>query len=146
MSSTLAPPRRSAALDCLARPGTRSARPKVVKVGAVNEPKPPVVWIEQHAGVDGVAVLDAIGRCHDPAFLPFVVGRIRIEALGPNHVDVGARFWLVYGSYFGYIRLVELDTKTGKRINSSTTPVNPAVNCQAAVIKFFHCWYYFVFT
>jgi beta-xylosidase len=30
--------------------------------------------------------------------------------LGPD-----GRLWLTYGSYFGYIRLVELDPKTGKR-------------------------------
>ena len=27
------------------------------------------------------------------------------------------RLWLTYGSYFGYIRLVQLDPKTGKRLH-----------------------------
>ncbi len=26
------------------------------------------------------------------------------------------RLWLTYGTYFGFIRLVELDPKTGKRM------------------------------
>ena len=40
-----------------------------------------------------------------------------------NAIDPGlfqdpndGRLWLTYGSYFGYIRLVELDPKTGKRL------------------------------
>ena len=39
-----------------------------------------------------------------------------------NAIDPGVlldptdgRLWLAYGSYFGYIRLVELDPKTGQR-------------------------------
>ena len=31
--------------------------------------------------------------------------------------------WLTYGSYFGYIRLVQLDPKTGKRLRPDTKPV-----------------------
>ena len=41
-----------------------------------------------------------------------------------NAIDPGVfldpndgRLWLTYGSYFGYIRLVELDPKTGKRLH-----------------------------
>src|SRR5665213_1895687 len=41
-----------------------------------------------------------------------------------NAIDPGVlldpndgRLWLVYGSYFGYIRQVELDPKTGKRLH-----------------------------
>jgi len=32
--------------------------------------------------------------------------------------------WLTYGSYFGYIRLVELNPKTGKRLYPDRKPVN----------------------
>ena len=79
------------------------------------------------ASSDGVEDCNAI----DPGVL-----------LDPND----GRLWLVYGSYFGYIRLVELDTKTGKRINSSTTPVNLAVNCEAAIMIFHDGWYYLLAT
>ena len=57
-----------------------------------------------------------------------------------NAIDPGVfldpndgRLWLIYGSYFGYIRLVELDPKTGKRAASRTTSrVNLAINCEAS--------------
>ena len=49
-----------------------------------------------------------------------------------NAIDPGVfldptdgRLWLVYGSYFGYIRLVELDPKTGKRLNPNDQPARP---------------------
>ena len=32
------------------------------------------------------------------------------------------KLWLIYGSYFGYIRLVQLDPKTGKRSTRTTSP------------------------
>src|SRR5215203_2865975 len=56
------------------------------------------------ASSDGVEESNAI----DPGVL-----------LDPND----GKLWLVYGSYFGYIRLVELDPKTGKRINPNDKPV-----------------------
>ena len=34
------------------------------------------------------------------------------------------RLWMVYGSHSGYIRLVELDPKTGKRVNANDKPVD----------------------
>ena len=56
------------------------------------------------------------------------------------------RLWLVYGSYFGYIRLVELDAKTGKRLNPNDKPVNVAINCEAAVMMYHDGWYYLLAT
>jgi arabinan endo-1,5-alpha-L-arabinosidase len=56
-----------------------------------------------------------------------------------NAIDPGVfldptdgRLWLVYGSYFGYIRLVELNPKTGKRLNPNEQPRNLAINCEAS--------------
>lgn len=62
--------------------------------------------------------------------------------LDPND----GRLWMVYGSYFGYIRLVELNPKTGKRLNPSDTPRNIAVNCEAATLIFHEGWYYLLAT
>ena len=45
--------------------------------------------------------------------------------LDPND----GRLWLTYGSYFGFIRLVELDPKTGKRLHPDRPPADLAVNC-----------------
>jgi arabinan endo-1,5-alpha-L-arabinosidase len=62
--------------------------------------------------------------------------------LDPND----SRLWLVYGSYFGYIRLVELDPKTGKRLNPNDTPRNLAINCEASDIIYHDGWYYLLAT
>lgn len=70
-----------------------------------------------------------------------------------NAIDPGlfldptdGRFWLCYGSYFGYIRLVELDPKTGQRLNPDFAPVNLAVNCEASIIIYRDGWYYLLAT
>ena len=70
-----------------------------------------------------------------------------------NAIDPGVfldpndgRLWLVYGSYFGYIRLVELDAKTGKRLNPNDTPRNLAVNCEASDMIYHDGWYYLLAT
>jgi hypothetical protein len=58
-----------------------------------------------------------------------------------NAIDPGVfldpntgRLWLTYGSYFGYIRLVELDPKTGKRLNPDEKPRNIAINSEASIM------------
>lgn len=70
-----------------------------------------------------------------------------------NAIDPGAlldrndgRLWLVYGSYFGYIRLVELNPKTGQRLNASDTPVDLAINCEASILIYHDGWYYLLAT
>jgi arabinan endo-1,5-alpha-L-arabinosidase len=54
--------------------------------------------------------------------------------------------WLTYGSYFGYIRLVQLNPNTGKRLYPNVKPVNVAVNGEASVIIFRDGWYYLLLT
>lgn len=70
-----------------------------------------------------------------------------------NAIDPGVlldptdgKLWLVYGSYFGYIRLVQLDPKTGKRIDPNDKPVNIAINCEAAILIYRDGWYYLLAT
>jgi arabinan endo-1,5-alpha-L-arabinosidase len=70
-----------------------------------------------------------------------------------NAIDPGVfldpkdgRLWLTYGSYFGYIRLVELDPKTGKRANASEKPRDLAINCEASDMMFHDGWYYLLAT
>jgi len=70
-----------------------------------------------------------------------------------NAIDPGAfldpndgRLWLVYGSYFGYIRLVELDPKTGKRVSPNDQPRNIAINCEASDMIYHDGWYYLLAT
>ncbi len=70
-----------------------------------------------------------------------------------NAIDPGllrdpndGRLWLVYGSYFGFIRLVELDPKTGKRLRPAEKPRDIAINSEAAILIFHDGWYYLLVT
>jgi arabinan endo-1,5-alpha-L-arabinosidase len=70
-----------------------------------------------------------------------------------NAIDPGVfldptdgRLWLTYGSYFGYIRLVELDPKTGKRKDSNDKPRDLAINCEASDMMYHDGWYYLLAT
>ena len=55
------------------------------------------------------------------------------------------RLWLVYGTYFGYIRLVELDPKTGERVKGNKA-LNVAIDCEAADLIYRDGWYYLLGT
>lgn len=62
--------------------------------------------------------------------------------LDPNE----GRLWLVYGSYFGYIRLVQLDLNTGQRLDPNDQPRDLAINCEAAIMIYREGWYYLLAT
>ena len=96
---------------------------------SLNTNSPDYKWEE--AGV--VASSDGVEDCNaiDPGVL-----------LDPTD----GRLWLVYGSYFGYIRLVELDPKTGQRVNPHVQPINIAINCEASVMIYHDGWYYLLAT
>ncbi len=74
------------------------------------------------ASTDGVEDCDAI----DSAFL-----------LDPTD----GRLWLSYGTYFGFIRLIELDPKTGKRMPNNKA-LNIAIDCEATAMMYRDGWYY----
>jgi arabinan endo-1,5-alpha-L-arabinosidase len=78
------------------------------------------------ASSDGLEDNDAI----DPGFL-----------LDPTD----GRLWLSYGTYFGFIRLVELDPKTGKRVEGNQ-PINIAIDCEATDLVYREGWYYLLGT
>lgn len=66
-----------------------------------------------------------------------------------NAIDPGVfldptdgKMWLGYGSYVGYIRLVQLDPKTGKRLNPNDKPRDLAINCEASDMIYHDGWYY----
>jgi arabinan endo-1,5-alpha-L-arabinosidase len=54
--------------------------------------------------------------------------------------------WLTYGSYFGYIRLVELNPKTGLRLHPERKPVDVAINSEASILIHRDGWYYLLVT
>jgi arabinan endo-1,5-alpha-L-arabinosidase len=70
-----------------------------------------------------------------------------------NAIDPGAlldpttgKLWLVYGSYFGYIQLVELNPKTGELLDPKVKPTNVAINCEASDLIYHDGWYYLLAT
>jgi arabinan endo-1,5-alpha-L-arabinosidase len=97
---------------------TKTLDPKSPDFGFTNE-----ILV---ASSDGVEDCDAI----DPAFL-----------LDP----ADGRLWLSYGTYFGFIRIVELDPKTCMRMPNNQ-PVNIAIDCEATAMMARDGWYYLLGT
>ena len=77
-----------------------------------------------------------------------VTGDLDCNAIDPAFLldPTDGKLWVTYGSYIGYIRLLELDPKTGKRIDPNTQPVNVAINCEASAMIFHDGWYYLLAT
>jgi arabinan endo-1,5-alpha-L-arabinosidase len=126
------------------RPGSASSSDIVMAWTKTLDPNSPdYKWNEGGtvASSDGVEDCNAI----DPGLL-----------LDPTT----GRLWLVYGSYIGYIRLVELDPKTGKRFGPRTIkdpktgkvttnpdkPIDLAINCEASDLIYHDGWYYLIAT
>jgi arabinan endo-1,5-alpha-L-arabinosidase len=55
------------------------------------------------------------------------------------------RLWVSYGTYFGFIRLIELDPKTGKRMEGNE-PIDIAIDCEATDLEYRDGWYYLLGT
>lgn len=55
------------------------------------------------------------------------------------------RLWCTYGTYFGFIRIVELDPLTGARVEGNE-PVNVAIDCEATTVIYRNGWYYLLGT
>ena len=55
------------------------------------------------------------------------------------------RLWCSYGTYFGFIRLIELDPKTGKRVEGNEA-INIAIDCEATTLMYRDGWYYLLGT
>lgn len=75
---------------------------------------------------DGIEDNDAI----DPGLL-----------LDPND----GRLWCSYGTYFGFIRLIELDPATGKRVEGNKA-IDIAIDCEATDLEYRDGWYYLLGT
>ncbi len=58
---------------------------------------------------------------------------------------VTGRLWCTYGTYFGFIRVVELDPLTGARVEGNE-PVDIAIDCEATTITYRNGWYYLLGT
>ena len=60
-------------------------------------------------------------------------------------MDDKGRLFCTYGTYFGNIRMVELDPKTGERL-AGNQPVDVAIDCEASIMIYNDGWYYLLGT
>jgi arabinan endo-1,5-alpha-L-arabinosidase len=112
-----------------AAPGTQPKSAVGLLIGRTLDPQSPdYQWIDGGPVVwsDGVEDSNAI----DPGVL----------------LDADGRLWLTYGSYFGYIRLVELDPKTGQRLFPKRPAQDIAINSEASILIQHDGWYYLLVT
>ena len=55
------------------------------------------------------------------------------------------RLYCTYGTYFGFIRMVELDPKTGAKVEGTVDP-DIAIDCEATTMIYRNGWYYLLGT
>jgi len=139
--------------DVIARGGNNSWAPDIIRVGDKY-----YMYYSAPGTQPKAAIGLLVGKTLDPTSPNY-----KWEDAGPvvwsdgvedsNAIDPGVfrdpangTMWLTYGSYFGYIRLVELDPKTGKRLYPERKPVNIAINSEASVMIFREGWYYLLVT
>ena len=137
----------------LARGGRNTWAPDVIKSGDRY-----FLYYSAPAMQPKAAIGLLVGRTLDPDSPDYgwedggpVVWSDGLEDL--NAIDPGVfrdpadgRLWLVYGSYFGYIKLVELDPGTGQRLHPDREPVNVAINSEASIMIAHDGWYYLLVT
>jgi arabinan endo-1,5-alpha-L-arabinosidase len=137
----------------VARGGNNTWAPDIIRVGDKY-----FVYYSAPGTQPKAAIGLLVGTTLDPASPEY-----RWEDAGPvvwsdgvedsNAIDPGVfrdptdgRLWLTYGSYFGYIRLVELDPRTGRRLHPNRAPVNIAINSEASIMIHREGWYYLLVT
>jgi arabinan endo-1,5-alpha-L-arabinosidase len=139
--------------DVVARGGNNTWAPDIIHVGDKY-----FLYYAAPGTQPKAAIGLLVGRTLDPASPDYgwedagpVVWSDGVE--DSNAIDPGVfrdpangRLWLTYGSYFGYIRLVELDPKTGKRLDPGRQAVNVAINSEASIMIAHDGWYYLLVT
>jgi len=82
---------------------------------------------------------------HDVGVVASSNGTEDCDAIDPAFLYADGRLWLSYGTYFGYIRLVELDPKTGERV-AGNQPVDIAIDMEATALLYRDGYYYLLGT
>ncbi len=84
---------------------------------------------------------------HDDSIVVTTDGVEDCDAIDPGFFldPTDGRLWLTYGTYFGYIRIIELDPETGKRV-AGNQPVNIAIDMEATTMMYRDGWYYLLGT
>ncbi|WP_263418142.1 family 43 glycosylhydrolase [Terriglobus albidus] len=136
-----------------ARPARVGLAPDVIHIGDRY-----YMYVARNTGVTKGAVNMIWSKALDPASpnYKWEEGGVVASSDGveeSNAIDPGVfldpntgRLWLVYGSYFGFIRQVELDPKTGLRLHENEKPRDLAINCEASDMIYHDGWYYLLAT
>ena len=82
---------------------------------------------------------------HDVGVVASSNGIEDCDAIDPAFLYEDGRLWLSYGTYFGSIRLVELDPATGQRLPGNQ-PVDIAIDMEATALMHRDGWYYLLGT
>ena len=137
------------------RPGGGAA-PDVIKIGD----RYLVAYGATGGGLGGGhngRILTMWNQTLDPQSPDFKYSEAVVVASSDGHEDCDAidpsllldptdgRLWLTYGTYFGFIRVVELDPRTGKRVEGNQA-VNIAIDCEATALMYRDGWYYLLGT
>lgn len=83
----------------------------------------------------------------DPIVVAQSEGMEDCDAIDPGLLldPTSGRLWCSYGTYFGFIRLIELDPKTGKRVEGNQA-LNIGIDCEATDLMYKDGWYYLLGT
>jgi len=82
---------------------------------------------------------------HDVGVVASSNGAEDCDAIDPAFLLADGHLWLSYGTYFGYIRMVELDPKTGERLPGNR-PVDVAIDMEATALLYRDGYYYLLGT
>ncbi|RXD06703.1 glycoside hydrolase [Sphingomonas sp. UV9] len=84
-------------------------------------------------------------KFHDIGVVAASDGVETADAIDPAFLYVDGRLWLTYGTYFGPIRIIELDPKTGLRV-AGNQPVDVAIDMEATAMMHRDGYYYLLGT
>jgi arabinan endo-1,5-alpha-L-arabinosidase len=84
-------------------------------------------------------------KYHDVGVVASSDGVETADAIDPAFLYVDGHLWLTYGTYFGPIRIIELDPKTGLRV-AGNQPVDVAIDMEATAMMHRDGWYYLLGT
>ncbi|QIK79595.1 family 43 glycosylhydrolase [Sphingomonas piscis] len=84
-------------------------------------------------------------KWHEVGTVASSTGLENNDAIDPAFLLADGRLWLSYGTYFGTIRIVELDPKTGQRL-AGNQPVDIAIDMEATALLHRNGWYYLLGT
>jgi len=82
---------------------------------------------------------------HDDTIVARTNGVEDADAIDPAFLYAEGHLWISYGTYFGFIRILELDPKTGKALPTSK-PADVAIDMEATALTYRDGWYYLLGT